>query len=73
LTSDYASLADHNQKTAHKLDAAKARGTVLEKENGKLKSQMKVLLGKADMDNQLVDALRGELKQVRSRLRTSMI
>lgn len=56
-----------SQQLAHaknKGDAAKARVRVLENEQEKLRSQMKILVDKVDTDDQLIDALKMELAQL---------
>jgi len=68
LTLDLQSTAEEAEKHKKRFDAAKARTRVLEQENTKLKDSVKVLVGKTDTDNQLIDALRDELKSLQKRV-----
>jgi predicted nucleic acid-binding Zn-ribbon protein len=61
-------LSEKQEKTKMKLDAIKARNAGLENDNTKLRKQMKVLLDKATTDDELVDALRLELQNMRTEL-----
>eukprot|EP00753_Platysulcus_tardus_P008284 PLAT15872.2.p3 GENE.PLAT15872.2~~PLAT15872.2.p3 ORF type:complete len:374 (-),score=171.17 PLAT15872.2:151-1272(-) len=61
LAKRYAELEEEIAAAQQKLGAAKARVKVLEKDNRKMRGQMKVVLEKAATDDRLVDRLRSEM------------
>lgn len=66
LTVDYQRAQEEAAANRKRLNSTRARGKALENDNTKVKEQLKVLLDKADTDNALIDALRGELRQARA-------
>lgn len=51
-----------------KLEGSKARAKILDNENKKMKSYVQTLLEKTGTDDELIDALRGELKSMRDKV-----
>jgi hypothetical protein len=69
ITMENKQLVEEAAKIQNKFEAAKARTHVLENDNKKQIGQVKTLLDKTTMDDQLVDALREELDKQRKAVR----
>ena len=66
LVHEMEEVEERYTETRRKADASRARNKVLENDNKKMREQMKVLLSKTTNDDALVDALRREIKRLRS-------
>ncbi|KAF0694651.1 Aste57867_14490 [Aphanomyces stellatus] len=67
VTADMESFKDATEKLSRKYDAQKARLQVLEKEAGKNKTRVSVLLEKSKNDDALIDALHREMDDLRTK------
>jgi hypothetical protein len=61
LTEEHKILCDESEELKRRISCSKARTRILEVENSKLRAGIKVVLEKAESDNDLIDELRKEL------------
>ena len=67
IVDEYNALEERLGDTTRKYEASRARCTVLQQGNKKLKSQVKTVLKKTVADDEFVDALKKELAHYRKR------
>ncbi|XP_018613048.1 coiled-coil domain-containing protein 13-like isoform X2 [Scleropages formosus] len=69
LTEAYESLLKDHEELKKKLDASKARNQILSTEAKTLRTQVTTLLDKGQHDNELIDTLQRQMKQLREALK----
>ncbi|RHY66256.1 hypothetical protein DYB34_001376 [Aphanomyces astaci] len=71
VVADLDALKDANDKLSRKYDAQKARVHTLEKDAGKHKTKLAILLDKSHNDDSLIDALQHEMDDLRRQISTN--
>ncbi|KAF0775631.1 hypothetical protein AaE_000669, partial [Aphanomyces astaci] len=71
VIADLDALKDANDKLSRKYDAQKARVHTLEKDAGKHKTKLAILLDKSHNDDSLIDALQHEMDDLRRQISTN--
>ncbi|ETV88952.1 hypothetical protein H257_00385 [Aphanomyces astaci] len=71
VVADLDALKDANDKLSRKYDAQKARMHTLEKDAGKHKTKLAILLDKSHNDDSLIDALQHEMDDLRRQISTN--